>query len=122
MNGTSLKQLIQGMSPGGPTVLQGTVISASPLKIQMENDEKLVSEAENTIVPWQLTDYETEVTVQWETEEVGGGSGEAAYERHKHPIQGRKKILVHNSLKAGDKVHVLAFNDGKQYYVLDRVS
>lgn len=121
-NGSSIKQLIQGMSPAGATVLQGTVIEESPLKIQYENDPKLFSDEDNTIVPWQLTDYETEVTVHWWTEDAAGGSGDTAYSAHKHAIEGRKKILVHNSLKKGDKIHVLSFNGGKQYYVLDRVA
>lgn len=119
---TSLKQLLQGMNTPAVQFLQGTVISASPLKIQMVNDENLIIGPNITIVPWQLTDYETELTpIEWFTDASSGGSGEAAYASHSHSITGRKKVIIHNSLKVGDKVHVLAFNNGKQYFVLDRV-
>lgn len=119
---TSLKQLIQGMTSSGIEVLQGIVKSASPLKIQIVNDEKLIIGPNITYVPLHLTDYTTEVTVEWETENASGGSGEAAYAEHRHAISGRKKITVHNALRTGEKVHVLSFNHGKQYFVLDRVS
>ncbi len=119
---TSIKQLFQGMVGDGAEVLQGIVKSVSPLKIQIVNDEKLTIGPNITYVPWHLTDYTTEVTVEWRTENASGGSGDAAYASHNHAILGRKKIIVHNALKVGDKVHVLSFNHGKQYFVLDRVS
>lgn len=119
---TSIKQLFQGMVGDGTEVLQGIVKSASPLKIQIVNDEKLTIGPNITYVPWHLTDYTTEVTVEWRTENASGGSGDAAYASHNRAILGRKKIIVHNALKVGDKVHVLSFNHGKQYFVLDRVS
>lgn len=118
---TSLKQLFQGMAGEGAEVLQGIVKSASPLKIQIVNDEKLTIGPNITYVPRHLTDYTTEVTVNWRTESASGGSGEAAYASHDHAVTGRKKITVHNALKAGERVHVLSFNHGKQYYVLDRI-
>ncbi len=121
-NGMSIKQLIQGLMPEGVCVVQGVVQSASPLKIKIEGDEKLIISEQNTYVPWQLTDYDTEVTVDWRSEEESGGGGMAAYAAHSHAIKGRKKIRVHNALKTGDKLHILAFNHGKQYYVLDRVA
>lgn len=120
---TSIKQLIQGMSTPGIQFLQGTVVSTGPLRIQMVNDEKLIIGPNITIVPWQLTDYQTEMTpLEWETETASGGSGDSAYASHAHVITGRKKVIIHNALKVGDKVHVLSFNNGKQYFVLDRVS
>lgn len=118
---TSLKQIIQGMAGDGIQLLQGVVKSTAPLKIQMVNDDKHTIGPNITVVPWHLTDYQTEITtVEWATENRSGGSGAAAYESHNHAILGRKKIIVHNALKVGDTVHVLALNHGKQYYVLDR--
>lgn len=119
---TSIKQLFQGMVGNGAEVLQGIVKSTSPLKIQIVNDEKLIIGPNSTYVPWHLTDYDTEITVRWRTESESGGSGDASFSSHSHAIEGRKAIRVHNALKVGEKVHVLAFNNGKQYYVLDRVS
>lgn len=118
---TSIKELFQSMGGAGAQVLQGIVKSASPLKIQIVGDDKLTVGPNNVYVPRHLTDYDTEVTVQWQTESVSGGSGAAAYASHAHPIVGRKAIRIHNALKAGERVHVLSFNHGKQYYVLDRV-
>lgn len=118
---TSLKQLFQGMAGNGVEVLQGIVKSVGPLKIQIVNDEKLTIGPNITYIPRHLTDYSTEVTVSWRTENASGGSGDAAYASHSHSIIGRKAITVHNALKVGDRVHVLSFNHGKQYYVLDRV-
>lgn len=118
---TSLKQLFQGMAGNGAEVLQGIVKSVGPLKIQIVNDEKLTIGPNITYIPRHLTDYSTEVTVSWRTENASGGSGDAAYASHSHAITGRKTITVHNALKVGDRVHVLSFNHGKQYYVLDRV-
>lgn len=118
---TSLKQLFQGMAGNGVEVLQGIVKSVGPLKIQIVNDEKLAIGPNITYIPRHLTDYSTEVTVSWRTENASGGSGDAAYASHSHSIIGRKAITVHNALKVGDRVHVLSFNHGKQYYVLDRV-
>lgn len=118
---TSLKQLFQGMAGDGVEVLQGIVKSVGPLKIQIVNDEKLTIGPNITYIPRHLTDYSTEVTVSWRTENASGGSGDAAYASHNHAITGRKRITVHNALKVGDRVHVLSFNHGKQYYVLDRV-
>lgn len=118
---TSLKQLFQGMAGNGVEVLQGIVKSVGPLKIQIVNDEKLTIGPNITYIPRHLTDYSTEVTVSWRTENASGGSGDAAYASHSHAIIGRKAITVHNALKVGDRVHLLSFNHGKQYYVLDRV-
>lgn len=118
---TSLKQLFQGMAGKDVEVLQGIVKSTSPLKIQVVNDDKLTIGQNITYVPWHLTDYNTEVTIHWRTEGSSGGSGDAAFALHSHAIEGRKAITIHNALKVGEKVHLLSFNHGKQYFVLDRV-
>lgn len=119
--GTSIKQLFQSIAGEGIEVWQGVVKSAVPLRIQAVNDDKLIIGPNITYVPQHLTDYETEVTVQWQTTATSGGSGEAAFASHAHTVEGRKKITVHNALKVGEKVHVLSFAHGKQHFVLGRV-
>lgn len=120
---TSIKGIFQELAgKGAAEVLQGIVKSTSPLRIQIVNDEKLVIGPNITYVPQHLTDYTTEVTVSWSTNSASGGSGEAAFASHSHGISGRKTITVHNALKTGDRVHVLTFHQGKQYFVLGRVS
>lgn len=107
---TSLKALFQGMSDAGIAVLQGTVKSADPLKIQIANDEKLTIGPNITYLPRHLTDYTIEAAADWGNGDDDGGGA---------PV--RKRITVHSSLKAGESVHILSFNHGKQYFVLDRV-
>lgn len=120
-NPTSIKQLIQGMVPKEAELMQGKVISLDPLKIQMEGDEKHIIRERVVIIPRHLTDYETEITVQWSTNSTSGGSGDAAFASHAHGVTGRKKITVHNALKLDDKLHILSLNKGKLYFLLDKV-
>lgn len=122
-NETSLKQIFQSMNVNGIELMQGTVISASPLKIQITNDEKLILNERIAIVPWHLTDYTTQATFT-----VGGGALDAQtnlVDGHTHQLETytltKGTLTVHNALKVGEKVHVLSLNNGKKYCVLDRV-
>lgn len=117
----SLKGLFQGMMPADAEIMQGNVISVSPLKIQMVNDEKLIINERITVVPWHLSNYTTTCTINWNTENKSVGSGDASFSSHCHEIVGTKKITVNNALKVGEAVYVLSLNNGKLYYVLDRV-
>lgn len=142
---TSIKQLIQKMAGDGAEVLQGAVISVSPLRIQIKNDAKLIIGANITYVPWHLTDYRTELSFDDPAVRNNVSVGHHIPELHatltEHPdtisetsrdvvLKGqisfaekvKHKITVYNALKAGDVVHVLCFNHGKQYFVLDRVA
>ena len=97
----------------------GKVTSASPLKILVE--QKLPLGKGQLILTRNVTDFTTEVTVDWTTEDKGGGSGYASYETHKHPIKGRKKITVHNGLVVGDEVVLIRQQGGQKYIVVDRI-
>ena len=133
-NETSIKQLFQSMIPDGDEIMEGTVIQASPLKIQMTNDEKLIINERITIVPWHLTDYTTTADIlkddgslDSQTFQDGGHGGhtggDGAHINHLDTFNLYKgTIKVYNALKEGEKVHVLALNHGKLYYVLDRVA
>lgn len=67
-----------------------------------------------------------------------GLSGSTGSDNHSHSVSGTSNsdthshalvsfavagatMTVYNALKVGDKVHLLSFNAGKQYYVLDKV-
>lgn len=117
---TSLKGLFQGMAAGEVEVLQGVVKSASPLKIQIVNDEKLVIGPNITYVPRHLTNYTTSCSLAKGTK--GSVYGPCSDGSRLTDFTFSGSITVHNALKAGEKVHVLSFNHGKQYYVLDRIS
>ena len=47
----SMKQLIQQLMPRQPEVIIGRVVSENPLMIQSENDEKLILNSSNLIIP-----------------------------------------------------------------------
>lgn len=103
-----------------PTDLRfGTVVSESPLKIQVTNLFTIPQSM--LVVPKHLTDYEVEVTVDWTTENKSGGSGDSAFSSHNHAVKGKKKIKVHNALKNGDKVALIRKHGGQSFYVLDRI-
>ena len=97
----------------------GKVTSDKPLKILVEQKMELAKA--QLILTRNVTDFETEITVDWKTENRAGGSLEAAYASHNHDIKGRKKILVHNKLKVGDEVVLFKKKGGQKYLVLDRV-
>ncbi|MEG1894648.1 MAG: DUF2577 domain-containing protein [Oscillospiraceae bacterium] len=137
---TSVKQLFQGMLPTGAEVVQGTVTSASPLKIQITNNEKLILGENILIIPKHLTNYTATIDISLGKGSVlSSTSSKNKQGKHGHPADGisdaegehvhslssfRLKgvsMTVYNALKVGEKVHVLAFNNDKKYYVLDRV-
>lgn len=100
-------------------VLFGTVVSVSPLKIQV--DQQTTYPAELLILTRNVTDYELDMTVNHMTEEKAGGSGEASFSRHSHAYLGRKTFKVHNALQVGEQVLLLRVQGGKRLLVLDRL-
>jgi hypothetical protein len=98
---TSLKEAIQNMTPQDSSVIMGKVTSASPLKIQAVNDDKLTIHGNLLCIPKHLTDY----TVKCNIPEIGLSNAE---------------ITINNALKSGETVYLLRFNKNKKYYVLDR--
>ena len=103
LHSTSLKQLIQDITPRETDLLQGVVISTDPLRVQMVNDSKLIISKISTVVPKHLTNYTVSAQV---ADQYGERSA---------------TITVFNALTVGDTVHLLALQNGKKYFVLDRV-
>ena len=97
----------------------GKVTSTSPLNITIE--QKLVLTPAQLVLTRNVTDYKTKVTIDWNTENESGGSGDSSFDSHNHGIQGTKEITVHNSLAVGDKVVLLQKKGGQKYLVIDRV-
>ena len=129
---TSLKGLFQEMIPESVGVVRGKVVSASPLKIQVINDDKLLLSENLLCVPKHLTDYTTTCDLllgsgslgsQTKTDGQHGGhlSGDGS---HSHSLASfniySATLKVHNALKLGETVYLLSFNEGKKYYILDR--
>lgn len=99
----------------------GTVVSTSPLKVQVTN--VLTIPTSMLVVPRHLTDYEVNVSLDWTTESRSGGVGEDSFSSHSHSIVSKKtKVMtIHNALKVGDKVALLRKQGGQSYFILDRI-
>lgn len=100
-------------------VVFGTVISASPLKVKI--DQKLILTSAQLVLTRNVTDYRLSVTVNHNTEETGGGSGESSFENHTHQITGTKTMTVHNALKNGEEVILMQASGGQKYIIIDRI-
>ena len=111
---------VQAVDAGKPVhLLFGQVISASPLKIQV--DQKSIYTEKMLVLARDVTDYEVDIEVKHLTEKRAGGSGAAAYESHDHEYKGRKKIKIYNALIVGDWVVLGRIQGGKLFVVLDRI-
>lgn len=124
-NATSLKEAIHGIAKvGAPELLEGTVISEKPLQIQISNDSKLVISEAITVVPRHLTEYKTTLDIRFSGDTVLNGTTEVN-SMHSHKLKDfnifNAELTVHNELKKGERVHILALNHGKKFYVMDRV-
>ena len=112
----------QAVAEGSPVSIRfGKVIQEKPLKIEVEQKLLLDEEYEHLILTHLVKDYYVDMTVSHVTETRAGGSGFPMYESHDHDYKGRKKFLIHNGLKMGEKVILLQLQGGQQYIVLDRV-
>ncbi len=109
-------EAIQAGNPMG--VCFGTVTSASPLKITVDQ-KKILTDAQ-LILTNNVRDYSVEMTVDHQTGSTSGGSGDASFASHRHAYSGRKKFTVHLGLKAGEKVILLRCDGGQKFIVLDR--
>ena len=110
---TSLKQLIQRMADSGLTVILGKVIQEIPLKIQAINDEKLIIGQSSIFLPRHLTDYITVCFIEESGKHDYHYAGDGLHNHY-------AKIHIYNALKLNEIVHMLVFNNGKNYYILDR--
>jgi len=119
---TSLKQLIQEMTPEAMEIIQGRVVSASPLKIQAINDDKLILTENIICLPRHLSTYKTTVDISLGSGAINSVTGSDNGHTHSlvtYAITGAS-MTVYNGLKAGDTVYILSFNHRKKYYILDR--
>lgn len=110
-------EAVKTQMPSG--VYFGTVVSLSPLKINVET--KMTLEQPQLVLSRNVTDFQTNITVHWNTENTSGGSGDASFASHKHAIEGRKPITVHNALVVGDKVILQRVQGGQKFVVIDRI-
>lgn len=119
------KAAVEAVEAGKPVhLLFGTVVSVSPLKIQV--DQKVTYTEKMLVLTRNVTDYEVDMTVSFHTAVVSHshsvtGGGEATAVDHSHPISGRKRFKIHNALMVGDHVLLARIQKGKKFVVLDRI-
>lgn len=101
----------KAVDASGPvTVCYGKVTSASPLQVLV--DQKMTLGSAQLVLTRNVTNCETEVTVEWMTEGADG---------HTHAVNGKKKMTIHNALKSGDEVILIRQQGGQKYIIIDKV-
>lgn len=92
------KIVLDAVAAQKPTnTLYGTVISESPLKIQI--DQKLILEDDHLKLTRAVQDYEAEIS-------INGGT--------------KQPCTVYNALKKGDSVTMIMAHGGQQFIVIDK--
>lgn len=110
----------------------GNVISNEPLKILVE--QKMTLGAEQLVLTKAVTDHWVDIEVNHftvnddfmipdHTHNTPAGPSDSGNldTTHKHRYKGRKKIMIYNGLKTGEKVLLIRFDKGQRFVVLDRV-
>ena len=100
-------------------VCYGKVINANPLKIVVE--QKFILEKPQLVLCRNVTDFTTNITMNWTSERAWNYDGDTILLTHSHEIKGKKQITVHNGLVVGDKVILIRQQNGQKYIVLDRI-
>lgn len=92
------------------TFLFGTVMSTSPLQIQI--DQKTILTESFLFLTGSVKDYDAVMEVEHETEKTA---------EHTHMLKGKKVFHVKNGLSEGEKVILIKQKGGQRYIVLDRI-
>lgn len=98
----------------------GMVESTAPLVIRTEQQETLTEDF--LILTDLVRDYDVDITVNHTTQNRSGGGGDSAFASHNHQYTGRKRIIVHNGLSAGEAVILVRQAGGQEFIVLSRVN
>ena len=100
----------------------GEVVSASPLKINVE--QKMILGEKQLILSRNVTDFKTKITAgnikdYYYTGDVNSGTAPVS-PSHVHAV-GTIEVTVHNGLAVGDKVIILRQQEGQKFIVADRI-
>lgn len=109
-------QTVRGMNPSD--FILGEVISEAPLVIRVGENEL---NEDFLILSDNVRDFEVDIEVNHITEKRAGGGGYAEYASHDHDYKGRKKIIIYNGLKIGEKVVMIQQSGGQLFFVANRV-
>ena len=125
LDANNLIKLIKSVSKdaieaGSPFAMKvGEVVSANPLQISI--NQKITIPASQLLLTNAVRDNTVYMTVDHETEETSGGSGQASFASHSHEYKGQKLFTVHRALAKGEKVLLLRCDGGQKFIVLDRL-
>lgn len=100
----------------------GEVVSASPLKINVE--QKMILGEKQLILTRNVTDFKTKITAgniknYYYTGDVNSGTAPVS-PSHVHAV-GTIDITVHNGLAVGDGVILIRQQEGQKFIVVDRI-
>lgn len=101
-------ETVRAMDPC--TFLYGTVISAKPLQIQI--DQKTVLPESFFVLTKNVKDHDLIIEVDHVTELSND---------HTHNYAGEKKLKVKNGLAAGEQVILVMQDGGQKYLVVDKI-
>ena len=120
---TLKRAAVEAVEAGKPVnVYFGEVVSASPLKINVE--QKMILGEKQLILSRNVTDFKTKITAgniknYYYTGDVNSGTAPVS-PSHVHAV-GTIEITVHNGLAVGDGVILIRQQEGQKFIVLDRI-
>lgn len=117
-----------GRNNQSPTIQIGTILEPPP-NIKVRYKSIILEAAECYISEYLLTQYKrsAEGNIKTITEKVAGGSGEAQYASHAHPVNHyySESWITTDTLQPGDKVAIMPCEseDGtsQTYIILDKI-
>ena len=111
-----IKKVVQQGIEGSSltSLMEGEVVSSSPLKVKIKKNSKLIIPSELLVVPENLKDRTIKVSLS--SLYVSTSS-----ENFNNFNANNASMTINNSLKTGDKVMLISFEGGQKYYILDRI-
>lgn len=132
---TIKKTALEAVEASSPVnVCYGTVVSESPLQIEV--DQKITLGSAQLILTKNVTDYSIDIDIDVSTDSNSHKHDVKKYEdgvlgseiigktpdySHSHSIKKKLKIKIPNALKKGEEVILIRQQEGQKYIVLDRV-
>ena len=120
---TLKRAAVEAVEAGKPVnVYFGEVVSASPLKINVE--QKMILGEKQLVLSRNVTDFKTKITAgniknYYYTGDVNSGTAPVS-PSHVHAV-GTIEVTVHNGLAVGDGVILIRQQEGQKFIVVDRI-
>lgn len=120
---TLKRAAVEAVKAGKPVnVYFGEVVSASPLKINVE--QKMILGEKQLVLSRNVTDFKTNITAgniknYYYTGDVNSGTAPVS-PSHVHAV-GTIEVTVHNGLAVGDGVILIRQQEGQRFIVVDRI-